>query len=193
MNDIVKFVNSYLDWEIRIKKGKYDLTITDEEHQVNISKYKQFFTKELVPFALVGWDVRNLESKDPQIVKKNYTSRVRRTLFLIRYYKNSKFGNGVFVDSNEFYSCTVSNDSIHDDILFYGQNLCVSKVNGKFKVFCIRNEEFVESSGRITWRVGKKSPSKEHGVLILQEGNLSKVKKIKAPEFEESLADYNFT
>lgn len=43
----------------------------------------------MIPSATVGKHVRNLSNKDPEIIKKNYASTVKRELFIIREYQDA--------------------------------------------------------------------------------------------------------
>jgi len=184
MKTIENFINDFISAEYEALKGKWDISISNEECGVLNVKAKSYFHS-----LLSSMDFGRVENffEDEDILDyapMKLEELQKRTLFQIKEYKNPVCGERIkqaLVD-NTIFLCYAGDVEVDDDSkAFYSRIFVLANSDENLKIisyFRFKEGELEQldnyESNQIT----------DLGILV-------NVKKLQAPEEENSLADYN--
>ena len=192
IEEIKAFITDFIAWEYKVKRSTFDQVTSKEQHFEDARYFlEHFYSRQWIPIKSGGLTTKP-DGVDPEILKINFDQVKKRTLYIIRQYENSRFGKGILADEKMFFSCVLGSDSTLDDIEIYNTEMSVGVVDGNLKIIAERsNTKDLHPDGKIKWNVHRLSPAIAEGYTILDDGKLMATLRIAAPEWQQSLADYN--
>lgn len=192
LEDVKNFILEFTELEYNFRLGFYDSSITDEEWQALVAKFKKIYTTSF------GYhSIRNTIRDESDMTIKKYTNKKnnlkKRKLFLIRKYKNPEFGEGIYnADSSVVFACFLGSD-VEMGAEVYPTNVSVGIVNGSLKIISSRELDFEKRRNDevIEWIYNERSNIFEEDITIKNDGTLVETLRVFEPEHPTWIADYN--
>ena len=183
MNNIIDLIQDFINAEYNANIACWDLDISDEE-AITIGSKPSVFFHSILSFVSFGRTRGMFDDDDFRSFAPIKLSRVaKRTIFQIKRYTKFECGDAIkrIVKGDSIYRCYVSGDE-ESGKHKYIRSYYIADTDIGLKI--VDYDHFNESENMWFNNV-----SNSHKVI--NPGNVVEIKKIEAPQKENSLKDYN--
>ncbi|WP_312345388.1 hypothetical protein [Chryseobacterium binzhouense] len=190
LEDVKNFILEFTELEYQFGLGQFDSSITDEEWESLVAKLENCYSSEFGYYEAITV-YRDESLMTQEIYDNNKNDLKKRRLFLIRKYKNPKFGKGMYdTDSDVVFSCFLGSNT-QKVLEIYYTNTSVGIVNGELKVISERTLNHDKGLDEIEWIYNKRSNVYTEDITIKKDGTLVETLRVFEPKHPTWIADYN--
>ncbi|MNJ90970.1 hypothetical protein D3C87_86110 [compost metagenome] len=190
--EVKQFLEGFVADEYKVNISKLDRSVADEEHDELV---EDFFTKYYSLFYgsldIGSMIVRLLDDLDETIIEANLEVLQKREIYLIKQYKNTKFGKGILRDGEDMFSCFLGPIENYQDDHVYTDNFIVAVYKNELKIVSKRTLDHEYKGDKLNWGYDKRSVEKADGMTVLNIGELVDVLRLREPDDEFWMKDYN--
>lgn len=189
--EVKSFLSEFIEQEYQANLGKLDSSIPDKKHNEFVLQFfDNFYSVFYASLNIGGMTVRSFNGLSEEIIQGNLKSLQTRKIFLIKQYKNTKFGKGILSDSKDMFSCFLSLTINPRNFDRYFDNFIITTYQGELKIVSKRTILNYEGD-KLNWGYDKRSVEKSDGMTVLNEGELVDVLRLREPDHEFWLKHYN--
>lgn len=195
LDKVEEFLVKFAAEEYNINRSAFDPSVSEEDHGISVDKFlNTYYTPFYVDLFFGSKASRSLEHIDEDVIKANLDSCLQRTVYLIRHYKQGRYGSGIKVKGSDRFDCFLGPDDANIDNGIYLENFSIANdANDDLKIVSIRTY-FINRDGEektLDWGYEDRSLEKKEGVTILDDGELVDTLKLVEPEIPLWNAHYN--
>ena len=192
IENVKQFLEEFAEKEYQVNVGQLDSSISDKEHDDFVLQFfNKFYSSFYGALDIGGMTVRSFEGLDEEEIQDEIKSLQTRKIFLIKQYKNTRFGKGVLSDGKDMFSCFLSMTINPRNFNRYQADFIVTTYQGELKIVSKRTLDHEYKGDKLNWGYDKRSVEKADGMTVLNNGELVDILRLREPDHEFWVRDYN--